>query len=77
MFVINIVITYANIAKKMEIKNICNNKLSCFFCLLHFIDNLMRCYFLPNIEKWTYLFGFVLKSFSSKDAFMNVESRLL
>lgn len=31
MFVINIVITYANIAKKMEIKNICNNKLSCFF----------------------------------------------
>lgn len=34
MFVINIVITSANIAKKMEIKNIYYNKLRCFFFAL-------------------------------------------
>ena len=45
--------------------------------LLIFRDISIHDYFRPNMEKWTYLLGFILKSSSSKDAFLNVESRLL
>lgn len=45
--------------------------------LLIFRDISIQDYFRPNMEKWTYLLGFILKSSSSKDAFLNVESKLL